>query len=349
MRFPNAAANRAEDRWTELTSWIIHSASTVDLPSCAPFPLPDGPREASIDLDRIQWTLTLATALSATLVGCRSSGGLVSGGNPRESVVDMADRIDRSLPQSEPPSAKEAETANGVAKLVATKTSPKDSQEPSAEEPKPAEQTTVETPPGERPVEPTSLAPLSPLSPAKRIQSRDMPRSYQARLDELQRIGTQLAAAAEGVDAKFLFDIVYNPNRADTCHTESGTILVTTSLLEKLETSGQLAVAVALEMAKQIREVEQKKWVADQKAAVSAKGEGIVVNNQPVETHEARPDEVHRTASELLARAGFSSIDVAAVKRDIDGLAGLGKSRIEKTSAAAAEPKWPGPAQAIAN
>lgn len=197
----------------------------------------------------------------------------------------------------------------------------------------------------------TPFAPkgLCPISPAERMAGDSIPSGYQARLDELSRVGTQLAKSAQGTDTKFHFDAIYNPRRASTCHTEAGHILVTSSLLERVQTRHQLAAALALEMAEYIREQDA---VNERRAALAGEvPQDSKLSDKSFASDKPTEKEINETASQLLSRAGFEQIDVVAMRQDLNGLfAGtmhaVARPRSDSTMP---EPKWNGPRPSTAN
>lgn len=267
------------------------------------------------------------------IAGCRSPGSMLS--SATDSPIDrtasteqIAESIDASLRQKESreQSANKEELAVGQ---IAVGSRPRDNESSSATVGKDALiSANMDGPPIAEQAAAAAMPPfapstLNPLSPAERMISAEIPPGYQARVDELGRLGGQLAAAAKAVNADFAFDVVYNPKRADTCHTDAGHILVTSAMMERLKTRNQLAVAIALEMAEHIRQLEQKRWIREQTEAVKPSTElvsDVIVNNQKIESEPITPVQIQRTASELLTRAGFSSVDLAAVQHDIQGL-----------------------------
>lgn len=199
------------------------------------------------------------------------------------------------------------------------------------------------------PSTPFSPKGLCPISPAERMAGDSIPSGYQARLDELNRVGAQLAKSAQGADAKFHFDAIYNPRRASTCHTEAGHILVTSSLLERVQTRHQLATALALEMAEYIREQdvanERREAMAGEIQSDAKLSDTSFASDKPTEK------EVNETASQILARAGFEQIDVVAMRQDLNGLfAGtMHAAARPRSDSTMPEPKWNGPRPATAN
>jgi hypothetical protein len=205
----------------------------------------------------------------------------------------------------------------------------------------------------DRPVERFDPAPIHPLSPAAQIVPGPLPKGYQARMDELQKLGKQLAESVSSTRRTFQFDTVYNPRRADTLHTEAGHILVTSAFLERVETRHQLAGALAMEMAEVLREDQQSEDKAEQAvagvpaAAIAAK---VSVSNEA---------DIHATASKILARSGFDHLDLSALSRDLKGMlvvsnppaAALPTVGGENTKAETSgpEPAWSGPQPSLAN
>ena len=199
------------------------------------------------------------------------------------------------------------------------------------------------------PTAPFAPKSLCPISPAELMDSGPIPTGYQARLDELNRVGAQLAKGAQGVDAKFQFDSIYNPRRASTCHTEAGHILVTSSLLERVQTRHQLAAALAIEMAEYIREQEHS---IDRRAAVTAGvPKDAKLSDPSLSSDKATEAEINETASQLLTRAGFEQIDVVAMRADLQGLlaGSLHATARPRSDGTIPEPKWNGPQPATAN
>ncbi|MBX9656182.1 hypothetical protein K2Y11_21410 [bacterium] len=199
------------------------------------------------------------------------------------------------------------------------------------------------------PSTPFSPKGLCPISPAERMAGDSIPSGYQARLDELSRVGTQLAKGAQGTDVKFHFDAIYNPRRASTCHTEAGHILVTSSLLERVQTRHQLATALALEMAEYIREQDA---MNERRAALAGEvSQDAKLSDKSFASDKPTEKEVNEAASQLLARAGFEQIDVVAMRQDLNGLfAGtMHAAARPRSDSTMPEPKWNGPRPSTAN
>jgi predicted Zn-dependent protease len=182
-----------------------------------------------------------------------------------------------------------------------------------------------------------SPKPLHPLSPAQRIEPGPLPTGYQMRVDSLNQIGQQLASAATSRDVRFQFETIYNPRRAATYHTEAGHVLVTSSLLERVETRHQLAAALALEMAELIQESE----IADESRSLTAAGipQTASLNGKAPLASTPAENEIDQMAADLLNRAGFGSLNLAAVKRDLGGLTGSTAHATAKPASDAAEPR----------
>lgn len=295
---------------------------------------------------RRSWSIAAGLGASLLLAGCRSDAGLVKGASPSDAAINRTAKVDASFPRSESTTSSAADSnslaASGGARLAGGEV---DAPGEGNVDDAPSASTEVEAAP--QVVERIAPAAMSPLSPGKRLDEGEIPAGHQARIDELHQIGERLAAAA--ADVRFEFDVIYNPNRAGTCHTESGSILVTSALLERLATRRQLAVALALEMTAHIRELEHREWAAEQASLAGGNREGVVVNRQPLSTTEATAAQSRRTASELLARAGFPPLDVAVVQREIDALVHRGAPAACATDAQGGEPRWGGPAAAAAN
>lgn len=209
-----------------------------------------------------------------------------------------------------------------------------------------SESEVAEAPP---PSEPFEAKPLCPISPAELLDSSPIPAGYQARLDELDRLGRQLAKASPIPDVRFQFESMYNPRRASTCHTQAGHILVTSAMLERVQTRHQLASALALEMARYIREQE----MADRREAIAASG--VPADAQldgPLNQHaEATPEQIEQTASDLLARAGFENVDIVAMKESLQALTAEVAHTVAKPKKrwTVDEPQWDGPSPVAAN
>ncbi len=148
---------------------------------------------------------------------------------------------------------------------------------------------------------------------------------------------------------QFQFDSIYNPRRASTCHTDAGHILVTSSLLERVQTRHQLATALALEMAEYIREQES---LRDRRAAVTA---GVPTDakltDPSIASDKATEEQINQTASQLLTQAGFEQINIVAMRADLQGiLAGtLHAAARPRSDSSIPDPKWNGPRPATAN
>lgn len=260
------------------------------------------------------WNRWFLGTVVIALAGCRSTESMLSSGaapstEELAAAIDASFRASESTPrdkETQDPSASSDDLGDVALKSMGNEDGPSI-----------AEQATAAA------MEPFAPNGLGPISPARRLTSDDIPPGYQARMDEFERLGARLAAAAKAVDSDFRFDIVYNPKRADMCHTENGHILATSAFLEKVKTRNQLAVALALEMSEHIRQIEQKRRMRELVDGLGNATEftsGVVVNERAIEPEPITPEQIHRTASELLTRAGFSSVDLAAVHHDIQGL-----------------------------
>jgi hypothetical protein len=298
-------------------------------------------------VERLQGNWSIAAGLGAALllVGCRSDSGFVKGASSSSPANNLAAMVDAASIPSESANASDdahSFTASREALRADGATGALDERMVGVA---PPESTDVDAAP--HVVQTVAPAAMSPMSPGKRLDDGEIPAGYQARIDEMHQIGERLAAAADGT--RFEFDVIYNPNRAGTCRTESGSILVTSALLERLATRRQLAVALALEMTAHLREMEHREWAAEQSSAVAGKSEGVVVNRQPLSAAEATPAQIQRTASDLLVRAGFPPLDVAVVQREIDALVHRGTPSASEAGVDESEPRWGGPAPAAAN
>ena len=140
--------------------------------------------------------------------------------------------------------------------------------------------------------------------------------------NDLEDIGRTLAAASEEKGITFQFGSLYNP-RPRSHHTASGGIFITTGMLRRLRDAQELAGALAWEMAELIQE---RKLEEGSQASGSPSGADVVdtvVSDTPKANPSCQPSTqvVEQYAQQLLTRAGYHSVDLAAIRAKLDPLA----------------------------
>ena len=139
----------------------------------------------------------------------------------------------------------------------------------------------------------------------------------------VKQVGRQLATANPIPGKNMDFDTVLN-RRPDSFHTPSGTVYLSTGMLEQLKTEDELATVLALEIARLIAEQDSAKPdeslaklgdKAEKAVPVSKSAEQLLNEKEPAQ------EKVVGIAQKILTNSGFKSDGLASMQLKLDKIA----------------------------
>lgn len=176
------------------------------------------------------------------------------------------------------------------------------------------------------PVSVEQPAPAIPGEPVETVASHRQSTSdpaaelHESLLESIEPIGRSLAGGVEDSKVRFEFGSLMNP-RPLVCHTPGGHISVSSGMLSKLRSHEELAAVLALEMAELLVERQAEPPEEAGLPSAGAADDAIDLALASKIQDQRRPQTVSNirsVAQNLLLRAGYPEVDVAAMHANIE-------------------------------